>query len=158
MKRPNSNVAVCFGSIADIQPTKISCPDKHQKLIDEKRAQYMKKHAADLINEEGFSKGALLCNKCSTKAVIIMDGSYSFSQSRRGTCSHTAGLCRHCLIWSIAMNNRTFHILVAIALVILGFNFFSVLIRHYWLMFFIWIMLPFVLKVKTRHLAISYYS
>lgn len=56
------------------------------------------------------------------------------------------------------MNNRTFHILVAIALVILGFNFFSVLIRHYWLMFFIWIMLPFVLKVKTRHLAISYYS
>lgn len=50
-------------------------PDEHQKkLIDEKRAQYMKKHVADPINEEGFPKGAQLCNKCSTKATIMMDG------------------------------------------------------------------------------------
>jgi hypothetical protein len=50
-------------------------PDQHQqKLIEEKRAEYMEKHSADPINEEGFPKGAQLCNKCSTKAAIIMDG------------------------------------------------------------------------------------
>jgi len=50
-------------------------PDEHQKkLIDEKRAQYMKKHVVDPVNEEGFPKGAQLCNKCSTKATIMMDG------------------------------------------------------------------------------------
>jgi len=50
-------------------------PDEYQKkLIDEKREEYMAKHAADPINEEGFPKGAQLCGKCSTKAAIIMDG------------------------------------------------------------------------------------
>jgi hypothetical protein len=50
-------------------------PDEHQKkLIDEKRAEYMAKRATDPVNEGGFPKGALLCNKCHTKAAIIMDG------------------------------------------------------------------------------------
>ncbi|MEZ0231378.1 MAG: NrdJb [Methylophilaceae bacterium] len=50
-------------------------PDQHQKkLIAEKRAEYMEKHAGDTKNAEGFPPGAQLCNKCSTKAAIIMDG------------------------------------------------------------------------------------
>ena len=48
--------------------------DEHQKkLIEEKRAEYMAKRAGDPVNEAGFPKGALLCNKCHTKAAIIMD-------------------------------------------------------------------------------------
>ena len=50
-------------------------PDEYQKkLIDEKREEYMAKHAADPVNEEGYPKGAQLCAKCSTKAAIVMDG------------------------------------------------------------------------------------
>jgi hypothetical protein len=50
-------------------------PDEYQKkLIEEKRTEYMEKHAADPVNEEGYPKGAQLCAKCSTKAAIIMDG------------------------------------------------------------------------------------
>ena len=50
-------------------------PDEHQKkLIAEKRAEYMQKHAHEPKNDEGFPPGAQLCNKCNTKASIIMDG------------------------------------------------------------------------------------
>lgn len=52
-------------------------PDEHQKkLIDEKRKEYLEKHnhAEDETNAEGFPPGAQLCNKCRTKAAIIMDG------------------------------------------------------------------------------------
>lgn len=52
-------------------------PDQHQKkLIDEKRKEYMEKHvqSGGETNSEGFPPGAQLCNKCSTKAAIIMDG------------------------------------------------------------------------------------
>ena len=52
-------------------------PDQHQKkLIAEKRAEYMEKHtqSGGETNAEGFPPGAQLCNKCSTKAAIIMDG------------------------------------------------------------------------------------
>lgn len=51
--------------------------DKHQqKLVEEKKAEYFEKHAQpnEEMNAEGFPKGAQLCNKCQTKASIIMDG------------------------------------------------------------------------------------
>jgi hypothetical protein len=52
-----------------------SIPDEHQqKLIAQKRAEYMEKHANDPKNEEGFPPGSQLCGKCSTKAAILMDG------------------------------------------------------------------------------------
>jgi hypothetical protein len=51
--------------------------DQHQqKLVDEKRSEYMEKQAksGEEINTDGFPKGAQLCNKCNTKASIVMDG------------------------------------------------------------------------------------
>lgn len=49
--------------------------DEHQKkLIEEKRTEYLEKHAHDEKNDAGFPPGAQLCNKCNTKAAIIMDG------------------------------------------------------------------------------------
>ncbi len=51
--------------------------DQHQqKLVDEKKAEYLEKHAkaSDEVTAEGFPKGAQLCAKCNTKAAIVMDG------------------------------------------------------------------------------------
>lgn len=51
--------------------------DEHQqKLVDEKRAEYFENHAkaGEEMTAEGFPKGAALCNKCQTKAAIVMDG------------------------------------------------------------------------------------
>jgi hypothetical protein len=51
--------------------------DEHQqKLVDEKKAEYLEKAAesGEAMNDEGFPKGAQLCKKCSVKASIIMDG------------------------------------------------------------------------------------
>lgn len=52
--------------------------DEHQqKLVAEKRAQYAARSASDTGNDTaatGFPDGATLCNKCLTKAVIVMDG------------------------------------------------------------------------------------
>jgi hypothetical protein len=51
--------------------------DKHQqKLVEEKKAEYLEKHAksGEESNDEGFPKGAQLCKKCNTKASIVMDG------------------------------------------------------------------------------------
>ncbi len=50
--------------------------DEHQlKLIAEKRAQFeVKQKTADGGNASDFPVGSQLCNKCSTKAVIKMDG------------------------------------------------------------------------------------
>ncbi len=50
--------------------------DEHQlKLIAEKRAQFeVKQKPADGSNASDFPVGSQLCNKCSTKAVIKMDG------------------------------------------------------------------------------------
>ena len=51
--------------------------DEHQqKLVEEKKAEYLEKHAksVDESNDEGFPKGAQLCKKCNTKASILMDG------------------------------------------------------------------------------------
>lgn len=55
-------------------------PGVHQqKLINEKRNEYLEKQAqagaaGNAENSEGFPPGAQLCNKCSTKAAIVMDG------------------------------------------------------------------------------------
>jgi hypothetical protein len=51
--------------------------DQHQqKLVDEKRAEYITTQAkpGEEFNADGFPNGANLCAKCSTKAVIMMDG------------------------------------------------------------------------------------
>jgi len=51
--------------------------DQHQqKLVDEKRTEYMATQAkhGEEVNADGFPKGAAVCAKCSTKAVIMMDG------------------------------------------------------------------------------------
>ena len=51
--------------------------DEHQqKLVDEKKAEYLENHATagEEMNAEGFPKGAQLCHKCNTKASIVMDG------------------------------------------------------------------------------------
>lgn len=51
--------------------------DQHQqKLVEEKKAEYLEKHAnsGEGVNDEGFPKGASLCKKCNTKASILMDG------------------------------------------------------------------------------------
>ena len=55
---------------------KVGLDEHQQKLVDEKRAEYHTKHAKpnEEINAEGFPKGAQLCNKCNTKAAIVMDG------------------------------------------------------------------------------------
>jgi hypothetical protein len=56
---------------------KESEPDEHQqKLIAEKRAEY--EQASNMANQAedtgDFPEGAQLCNKCQTKAAILMDG------------------------------------------------------------------------------------
>ncbi len=51
-------------------------PDEHQqKLIKEKRDEYNKTlSAAEQSEPDSFPAGAQLCKKCSTKAMILMDG------------------------------------------------------------------------------------
>jgi hypothetical protein len=51
-------------------------PDMHrQKLIDEKREQYRRQRGDDSLDtESGFPTHAEVCGKCSTKAMIYMDG------------------------------------------------------------------------------------
>ena len=49
-------------------------PEEHQQqLIDDKKAEYLKKNP-DKLDDSGFPKDAQLCNKCQTKAAIMMDG------------------------------------------------------------------------------------
>ncbi len=51
--------------------------DEHQqKLVDEKKAEYLDKNAkaGGEMNAEGFPKNSSLCKKCNVKASIIMDG------------------------------------------------------------------------------------
>lgn len=53
-------------------------PDEHQKkLIAEKRAEYLEcqnPESAESSENNAFPAGAQLCNKCQTKAAIVMDG------------------------------------------------------------------------------------
>jgi hypothetical protein len=50
--------------------------DEHQrKLIDEKRAEFeARSKQADAFAKSHFPEGAQLCSKCSTAAVVMMDG------------------------------------------------------------------------------------
>lgn len=54
--------------------------DEHQqKLVDEKRAEYeqrinVRENTADKEGADSYPDGAALCQKCSTKAVVLMDG------------------------------------------------------------------------------------
>jgi hypothetical protein len=46
-----------------------------QKLIDEKRAEFEEsKKQQDAFSDSSYPEGAQLCSKCSTAAVIMMDG------------------------------------------------------------------------------------
>jgi len=60
--------------LKNIGMLKVTLPEEHQQqLIDEKKAEYLKKNP-DKLDESGFPKDAQLCNKCQTKAAIMMDG------------------------------------------------------------------------------------
>ena len=60
--------------LKNIGMLKVTEPEAHQQqLIDDKKAEYLKKNP-DKIDDSGFPKDAQLCNKCQTKAAIMMDG------------------------------------------------------------------------------------
>ena len=60
--------------LKNIGMLKVTEPEAHQQqLIDDKKAEYLKKNP-DKLDESGFPKDAQLCNKCHTKAAIMMDG------------------------------------------------------------------------------------
>ena len=60
--------------LKNIGMLKVTEPEGHQQqLIDDKKAEYLKKNP-DKLDDSGFPKDAQLCNKCQTKAAIMMDG------------------------------------------------------------------------------------
>lgn len=60
--------------LKNIGMLKVTEPELHQQqLIDDKKAEYLKKNP-DKLDDSGFPKDAQLCNKCQTKAAIMMDG------------------------------------------------------------------------------------
>ena len=60
--------------LQNIGMLKVTEPEEHQQqLIDDKKAEYLKKNS-NKLDESGFPKDAQLCNKCQTKAAIMMDG------------------------------------------------------------------------------------
>ena len=60
--------------LQNIGMLKVTEPEEHQQqLIDDKKAEYLKKNP-NKLDESGFPKDAQLCNKCHTKAAIMMDG------------------------------------------------------------------------------------
>jgi len=60
--------------LKNIGMLKVTEPEAHQQqLIDDKKAEYLKKNH-DKLDDSGFPKDAQLCNKCQTKAAIMMDG------------------------------------------------------------------------------------
>ena len=60
--------------LKNIGMLKVTEPEAHQQqLIDNKKAEYLKKNP-DKLDDSGFPKDAQLCNKCQTKAAIMMDG------------------------------------------------------------------------------------
>ncbi|MEI8363442.1 MAG: NrdJb [Betaproteobacteria bacterium] len=64
--------------------------DQHQqKLVEDKKAEYLEKHAkpGEEVNADGFPKGASVCGKCSTKAVIMMDGCLTCLNCGESKCS-----------------------------------------------------------------------
>ena len=60
--------------LKNIGMLKVTEPEVHQQqLIDDKKAEYLKKNP-DKLDDSGFQKDAQLSNKCQTKAAIMMDG------------------------------------------------------------------------------------
>ena len=60
--------------LKNIGMLKVTEPEAHQQqLIDDKKTEYLKKNP-DKLDDSGFPKDARLCNKCKTKAAIMMDG------------------------------------------------------------------------------------
>jgi hypothetical protein len=60
--------------LKNIGMLKVTEPEGHQQqLIDDKKAEYLKKNP-DKLDDSGFPRDAQLCNKCQTKAAIMMDG------------------------------------------------------------------------------------
>ena len=60
--------------LKNIGMLKVTEPEEHQQqLIDDKKAEYLKKNP-EKLDDSGFPKDAQLCNKCQTKAAIMMDG------------------------------------------------------------------------------------
>ena len=60
--------------LKNIGMLKVTELEEHQQqLIDNKKAEYQKKNP-NKLDEYGFPKDAQLCNKCHTKAAIMMDG------------------------------------------------------------------------------------
>jgi hypothetical protein len=54
---------------------KVGLDEHQQKLVDEKRAEFLARtKQTDAFAKSHFPEGAQLCNKCSTAAVIMMDG------------------------------------------------------------------------------------
>jgi hypothetical protein len=54
---------------------KVGLDEHQQKMVDEKRAEFTARaKQTDAFAKSHFPEGAQLCNKCSTAAVIMMDG------------------------------------------------------------------------------------
>jgi hypothetical protein len=54
---------------------KVGLDQHQQKMVDEKRAEFLARaKQTDAFAKSHFPEGAQLCNKCSTAAVIMMDG------------------------------------------------------------------------------------
>jgi hypothetical protein len=48
--------------------------EHQQKYVDEKRKEFEDKHGKSSEGDGGFPDKAVLCSKCSTKAMVLMDG------------------------------------------------------------------------------------
>ena len=54
---------------------KVELDDEQKKLIEEKRADFeARSRQADAFSKSEFPEGAQLCGRCSTAAVVMMDG------------------------------------------------------------------------------------
>jgi len=62
--------------------------DEHQrKLVDQKRAEFeARTKQTDAFSKSHFPDGAQLCSKCSTAAVVMMDGCMNLPELRRSKC------------------------------------------------------------------------
>jgi len=69
--------------IGMIKPEKLS--DHHQQLLDEKRREFEALHGSS--EGQAFPEKAVLCNKCSTKAMVLMDGCMTCLNCGESKCS-----------------------------------------------------------------------
>ena len=73
--------------LKNIGMLKATEPEEHQQqLINDKKAEYLKKNP-DKLDDSGFPKDAQLCNKCQTKAAIMMDGCLTCLNCGESKCS-----------------------------------------------------------------------